>query len=110
MKLFSLVLLIILQNCTKPQTEAILTTRLLVESYTVTCQGFIEQQCYLVKEGDAIPDGEWSLFFESIDGFDYVPGFRYEIEVSKTERDPLVQDVGKYQYTFVSMISMEAVD
>jgi len=110
MKLFSLVLLILLQSCPKPQTETILTTRLLVESYTVTCQGFVEQQCYLVKEGDAIPNGEWSLFYEIIDGFDYTPGFRYEIEVFKTKRDPLIQDVGEYQYTFVSLISKEVVN
>ena len=110
MKYLSLFLLIFLQTCSSPEIEEPSLTRLLIESYKVECQGFILQECHLVKEGDAIPEGEWTYFYEDISGFEYTPGFRYTIEVIKTERKPLPQDVGRYQYSFLSLIAKEAVD
>lgn len=110
MKYLSLLLLIFLQTCPSPEREDPNITRLFIESYKVECQGFILQECFLVKEGDAIPDGEWTYFYENIAGFNYTPGFRYTIKVVKTERNPVPQDIGKYQYTFLSLIAKEAVD
>lgn len=110
MKYLSLLLLIFLQTCPSPEREDPNITRLFIESYKVECRGFILQECFLVKEGDAIPDGEWTYFYENIAGFNYTPGFRYTIEVVKTERNPVPQDIGKYQYTFLSLIEKEAVD
>ena len=110
MKNLSLFLLIFLQTCSSPEREKPNLTRLLIESYKVECQGFILQECYLVKEGDAILEGEWTYFYEDISGFEYTPGFRYTIEVIKTERNPLPQDVERYQYSFLSLIAKEAVD
>lgn len=110
MKYLSLSLLIFLQTCSSPEREEPNITRLLIESYKVECQGFILQECYLVKEGDAIPEGEWTYFYEDISGFEYTPGFRYTIEVVKTERNPLPQDVGRYKYAFLNLIAKEAVD
>ena len=74
------------------------------------CHGFILQEYYIVKEGDAIPDGEWTYFYEDIIGFEYTPGFRYTIEVVKTERNPLPLDIGRHQYAYLSLIAKEAVD
>ena len=110
MKYFSLIFFIILQSCPPPERDDTRITRLLIESYTTECQGFILQECYLVKEGDAIQDGEWTYFYDTIEGFDYSPGFRYTIEVIKKERNPPPQDIGKYQYTFLNLISKKAVD
>lgn len=93
MKYLSLFLLIFLQTCSSP------------ESYKLECQGFILQECYLVIEGDAIPNGEWTYFYEDIAGCEYTPGFRYTIEVVKTERNPVPQDIGRYQYSFLNLIN-----
>lgn len=110
MKSLSLIFLVFLQTCLSPEKENTNITRLLIESYTTECQGFILQECYLVKEGDDISEGEWTFFYDTIIGFDYTPGFRYTIEVIKTEHNPLPQDIGKYQYTFLSLISKEKVN
>lgn len=110
MKLLPILLLILLQNCSTPIEDGRDITRMLINSHKVECQGVILQQCYLVKEGRAIENDTWSYFYEEIKGFEYVQGFIYEIEVEKTERNPIPQDAGKYQYTFVRLINKTAVN
>ncbi len=80
-----------------------------VNYYTVRCQGFIEMDCLLVQEGDAIETEEWSRFYETIIGFDFEPNFVYKLDVKKEERDPRVQDVGRYKYTLIRILSKTAV-
>lgn len=110
MKYAPLLLLYLLQHCNHPPQENELIKRLLINSYRVECQGFILQECLLIKEGAAIPNGRWSNFYEDIEGFTFTPGFIYDIEVEKIKRDPRLQDVGLYRYVFVQLNAKTAVD
>ena len=103
-------MLISSQTYSSPEREEHNVKRFLIESYKMECQDFILQECYLVKEGDAISNLEWTYFYENIAGFEYTPGIRYTLEVINTERNPLPQDVGRYQYRFLSQIAKEASD
>lgn len=62
-KLFIL-LVALLQACSTAELKDSSITRLLIESHTTPCQGLVLQQCYLVKEGEAIPIGEWTFFMK----------------------------------------------
>ena len=95
------------KDLTTGETEGILIR---INSYTQSCQGLIEQQCYLVQQGDAIGSENWALFYDEIEGFDFIPGFVYDLEVSITERNPVPQDVGKYKYTLIKEIRRTAAD
>ena len=68
------------------------------------CQGFIEQDCYLEFNQDS---GAWEFFYESIQGFDFEPGYIYTLEVRLEERDEGIQDVGRYAYHLVRIIEKE---
>ena len=46
----------------------------------VDCEGEGPQTCYLIKEN---PEDDWSLYYYGIDGFDYEPGYEYELIVSE---------------------------
>jgi heat shock protein HslJ len=46
----------------------------------VDCEGEGPQTCYLVKENR---EDEWSLYYFEIDGFEYEPGYEYELIVSE---------------------------
>lgn len=72
--------------------------------YTETCQGFIEQQCYLEfnEERQA-----WEFFYESIKGFDFEPGYIYKLKVRLEDRGTEIQDVGRYAYHLVEILSKE---
>ncbi len=62
MKFFPLLFLVFLQNCSIPAQEDVSLTPMLINSYKVSCQGFIPQQCLLVKEGEAIEMMNGAIF------------------------------------------------
>ena len=77
---------------------------LIIGPYTETCQGLIEQQCYLEfnEERQA-----WEFFYEHIQGFDFVPGYIYTLKVRLEDRGTEIQDVGRYAYHLVEVLSKE---
>lgn len=78
---------------------------LIIGPYTQTCQGFIEQQCYLVFNEES---QKWEFFYESIQGFNFEPGYIYTLKVRLEDRGTEIQDVGRYAYHLVEVISKEA--
>ena len=74
---------------------------LIIGPYTETCQGFIEQQCYLEFNTES---QEWEFFYENIQGFDFEPGFIYTLKVRLEDRGTEIQDVGRYAYHLVEVI------
>jgi hypothetical protein len=72
--------------------------------YTERCQGFIEQDCYLEYNEES---GRWEFFYESIQGFDFEPGYIYTLEVRLEDRGTEIQDVGRYAYHLVKVIEKE---
>lgn len=77
----------------------------IIGPYTETCQGFIEQSCFLEFNEAA---QEWHLFYENIQGFDYEPGFIWTLKVRLEDRGTEIQDVGRYAYHLVEVVSKEA--
>lgn len=77
---------------------------LIIGPYTETCQGFIEQQCYLEFNEE---DQEWHFFYEGIVGFDFEPGFIWTLKVRLEDRGTEIQDVGRYAYHLVEVLSKE---
>ena len=77
---------------------------LIIGPYTETCQGFIEQLCYLEfnEENQA-----WEFFYEEIQGFDFEPGYIYRLKVRLEDRGTEIQDVGRYAYHLVEVLSKE---
>ncbi len=80
------------------------TEILIIGPYTRTCQGFIEQQCYLEFNEES---QEWHFFYEGIGGFNFEPGFIYRLKVSLHERPEGIQDVGRYEYRLVEVLNKE---
>ncbi len=51
------------------------------------------------------PEAKYGMFYSSIKGFDYVPGFEYTIKVRVTERERVPMDASKYIYTLEEVVS-----
>lgn len=77
---------------------------LIIGPYTETCQGFIEQQCYLEFNAES---QKWEFFYESIQGFDFEPGYIYTLKVRLEDRGTEIQDVGRYAYHLVEVLGKE---
>ena len=74
---------------------------IMIGPYIKRCQGFIEQDCFLEYNAES---GQWEFFYESMQGFDFEPGFIYTLEVRLEDRGPDIQDVGRYAYHLVKVI------
>lgn len=73
----------------------------------VDCQRMMKQKCYQVRINGS---KEWTLFYDRIEGFNFEPGFRYELSVIKTKRpEPIPQDLSAYTYKLAKVISKTAV-
>ncbi len=65
------------------------------------CVGVAPQTCLLVKE---TPDADYQYFYSQIDGFDYVPGYEYELRVQVSpERANVPADASSLHYTLIEV-------
>ncbi|MEZ4591609.1 MAG: META domain-containing protein [Chloroflexota bacterium] len=72
----------------------------------VDCVGVAPQQCLQVRESAA---EEWTLFYGQIIGFEYEPGFEYELRVTETEVANPPADASSLEVTLVEVVSQTAV-
>ncbi len=71
---------------------------LYIDSEIVECRGEEEPPCLLVREN---PEDNYELWFDTIDGFTFVPGFEYEIKVESQE-----QEDGSSAYSLTELVSL----
>lgn len=81
-----------------------------VNHYKQTAFGEGPVLVMLVQEGDAIGTDKWNYFYDEIEGFDYHPGFVYDIQVRKKKVKNPPQDASSIKYTLVKVISQEAAN
>lgn len=86
-------------------------TDLRVNSYTVECYGEMEGNCLLVQEGAKIGTEDWEYFYyeDSIVGFDYEPGYIYDLIVRKIWIEDPPQDGSSIRYELIRVVSKERV-
>ena len=71
----------------------------------VFCSGALRiQKCYQVKDS---PDADYQNLFVSIEGFDYVPGFDYQIEVEVTPIENAPADTPRASYRLIQVLSQQ---
>ena len=95
--LASLALGVALTGC----SESPDTTRLWIEPERVECEGVAPMMCLQVAESE---DGDYQLFYDTIEGFDYEEGTSYVIDVSITEVENPPADASSLQYTLVEIV------
>ncbi len=81
--------------------------QLRVNSYTVDCVGEMEGTCLLIQEGENIGTEDWEYFYyvNSIEGFEYEPGYIYDLIVVKRNIPNPPADGSSYKYELVKIIS-----
>lgn len=72
----------------------------------VPCTGVAPQACYQVRQS---PDAEWTLFYDEIQGFEYEPGFEYELKVLKETRTNVPADASRFTWTLVEVVNKTPV-
>ena len=98
--------LLVLVGCDNSVRSTERTEVITIGPYTKTCQGFIEQECFLIYNEER---QKWEFFYEGIEGFDFEVGFIYTLKVRLVDRGTEIQDVGRYAYHLVEVLSKEEV-
>lgn len=73
----------------------------LVDSKLYDCVGVAPMKCMKVKE---LPSGEWSLFYQNIDGFEYKEGREYTLKVNVINIPNPPADASSVKYTLVEIV------
>ena len=105
---FYILIFLILSGCGAKE-EVIGETHLRVNSYTVDCVGVMEGQCLLVQEGDLVGSEDWEYFYfeDGIVGFDYEPGYIYNLLVKKVPVKNPPMDGSSIRYELIRILSKE---
>ncbi len=72
----------------------------------VDCVGVAPMKCMLVKES---PEDDYKYFYSQIEGFEFEPGYEYELRVLVTPVENAPADASSLQYTLVEVVSQEPV-
>lgn len=64
---------------------------------------------YLVQEGEEIGGEQWSYFYSPIEGFDYEPGYVYELRLRKKYVENPPADGTSIRYILLNVISKTPV-
>lgn len=105
-----IVALISVISCGQPAGPREHELRLQIGPDSISCVGAHgPQKCLEVRElvgGDAW--GAWTPFFESIDGFEYEPGFVYDLRVARRSIRNPPADGSSYAYRLLAIVSKVA--
>lgn len=72
-----------------------------VDSSLADCVGVAPMKCMKVKEN---PNDDWQLFYNSIQGFEYQPGFTYTLQVKQFDVPNPPADAPSIRYELVEII------
>ena len=78
-----------------------LTTRLWIKPDLVDCIGEMTQKCMQIAETE---DGEYLYFYDQIDGFTFVEGTSYVIDVRIEEVEDPPADASSLAYSLVQVV------
>ena len=91
-----------------PERQTMQSVTYWINSYRVPCTGVGPMSCLQVRRDQS---GPWSLFYSEIEGFEYEPGYLYEIKVREEARDAAdtPADASTMRYVLLS-IEEKSVD
>lgn len=93
-------------SCAAPMEEN--TEIWWINSAKVDCVGMGPMTCMQIQSNETIDPDAWTLFYDGIQGFEYEPGFIYQLKVRILDREaPIPQDASSKIYELVEIISKE---
>lgn len=77
-----------------------------VNSTQVDCVGVGPMKCLQIQKGENLESDNWQFFYDQIQGFEFEPGFIYQLLVKTTPKEgPIPSDASSLDYKLVKIIS-----
>ncbi|MGQ7868951.1 META domain-containing protein [Sunxiuqinia sp. sy24] len=101
--IFSLLLVAMLFSCSTQKNVY------WVNSSQVDCMGVGPMACMQVQKGNDIEESQWQNFYSTIDGFDYEPGYIYQLKVKEEHlpKEEVPADASSIKYTLVKVLDKQ---
>lgn len=77
---------------------------LYINSQLVHCVGVGPMQCMQVRSDE---QQAWTLFYQQIEGFQFEPGYQYQLTVSKEQLTNVPADAPSLRYRLIKLISKQ---
>jgi len=94
-------LAVVLSSCARGAQPAVEKT-VYVGPEMIDCVGVAPQKCLLVKEN---PQDEYRMFYDTIEGFEFEPGYVYELVVMEGVVENPPADASAIKWTLVEVVS-----
>ncbi|MEN2283642.1 DUF4377 domain-containing protein [Algoriphagus sp. SE2] len=107
MKIYLSLIVIILSvmSCEKEGTDI---ETWWINSSKKDCVGVGPMSCLQIQKAKTLEEGNWQFFYDQIQGFDYEPGYIYQIKVKVSDRStPVPADASSKVYQLVEIMSKE---
>lgn len=79
---------------------------LFVREMLADCEGESPRKCMQTRSNES---EDWSYFYDSIEGFEYEPSFRYELRVEVTARPNAPADSSSLRYKLLEVVSKKKI-
>ena len=100
----ALPMIVLLAACAPGNQDAQEVTRLWIGPSTVPCQGVGPMDCLQVATS---ADGEPQLFYDPIEGFEFIEGTSYVIDVRVTDVEDPPADASSKRYALVKIVEQQ---
>jgi len=75
-----------------------------INSAKTECVGVAPMSCLQIQKRKTIIQNNWELFYTTIEGFDYQPGFIYKLNVKEEHFENVPADASSIKYTLVEVL------
>ena len=104
-KIGILMVVLVATSCSILKKDKVRTKTIWVNSQKVACEGVAPMQCLQVQESVELST-EWNNFYSNINGFDYAPGYIYQLEITETKlpKEEVPADGSSIRYDLVKTL------
>lgn len=103
--LYFLVVILSVLSCEKDENK---NETWWINSARKDCVGVGPMSCLQIQKGEDFDASNWQLFYDLIEGFEYEPGYIYQIKVNVTKKaEPIPADASSLKYELVKIVSKE---
>jgi heat shock protein HslJ len=79
-----------------------------INSAKKDCVGVGPMSCLQIQKADTIDSTQWRFFYDQIEGFEYEPGYIYQVRVKVIKKsEPIPADASSMKYELVKIVSKE---
>ncbi|WP_178983937.1 DUF4377 domain-containing protein [Winogradskyella helgolandensis] len=95
--------------CSDDDVTASEITTMRINHYQNTAIALEPVLTLLVQYGDSFGTESWNNLYSSIEGFDYAPGYIYDLSVRIDQIGNPAADAGSYKYTLVEVLAAQEI-